>query len=73
MRRKKWHAEKQKVKDSVTAVKNQVVNDVKEDLKNKLLGNKDSTQKTSNLDSTKKKAEQTVKNTLNGLFKKKKK
>ena len=66
-------AEKQKVKDSVTAVKNQVVSDVKEDLKNKLLGSKDSTQKTSNLDSTKKKAEQTVKNTLNGLFKKKKK
>jgi hypothetical protein len=66
-------AEKQKVKDSVTAVKNQVVADVKEDLKNKLLGTKDSTQKNSNLDSTKKNAEQTVKNTLNGLFKKKKK
>ena len=69
----KVDAEKQKIKDSVAAVKNQVVNDVKEDLKNKILGNKDSTQKASNVDSTKKKAEQTVKNTFDGLFKKKKK
>jgi len=69
----KMDAEKQKIKDSVNVVKNQVVSDVKEDLKSRLLGSKDSTQKTSNLDSTKKKAEQTVKNTLGGLFKKKKK
>ena len=63
---------KQRVKDSVNAVKNQVVNDVKEDLKNKIFGNKDSVQ-TNNTDSTKKKAEQTIKNTINDLFKKKKK
>lgn len=64
---------KRTIKDSVTAVKNQVVNDVKEDLKNRIFGNKDSAQKTTNIDSTKKKAEQTVKNTLNNLFNKKKK
>ncbi|MFC0771440.1 AsmA-like C-terminal region-containing protein [Terrimonas alba] len=63
---------KQRVRDSVNVVKNQVVNDVKEDLKNKILGNKDSVQ-TNNTDSTKKKAEQTIKNTINDLFKKKKK
>jgi hypothetical protein len=70
--KEKVDVEKQKVKDSVNAVKNQVVNDVKEDIKNKIFGNKDST-KTSNIDSTKKKAEQTIKNTFDGLFKKKKK
>src|SRR5687768_12623082 len=59
--KEKVDVEKQKVKDSVNAVKNQVVNDVKEDIKNKIFGNKDST-KTSNVDSTKKKAEQTIKN-----------
>lgn len=63
---------KQRVKDSVSAVKNQVVNDLKEDLKNKLF-NKDSVQKSGGVDSTKKKAEQTIKNTFNDLFKKKKK
>lgn len=63
---------KQRVKDSVSAVKNQVVNDLKEDLKNKIF-NKDSVQKTGSVDSTKKKAEQTIKNTFNDLFKKKKK
>lgn len=69
----KVEAEKQKIKDSVTSVKNQVVNDVKEDIKSKIFGSKDSAQTTSNLDSTKKKAEQTLKNTFDGLFKKKKK
>lgn len=70
----KVEAEKQKIKDSVAAVKNQVINDVKEDVKNKIFGTKDSTQKTTaNLDSTKKKAEQTLKNTVEGLFRKKKK
>jgi len=63
---------KQRVKDSVIAVKNQVVNDLKEDLKNKIF-NKDSVQKSGGVDSTKKKAEQTIKNTFNDLFKKKKK
>jgi hypothetical protein len=62
---------KQTVKDTLTSVKNQVVKDLKEEAKNKLFGNKDST-KTNNLDSTKKKTEQTLKNTFNNLFKKKK-
>jgi hypothetical protein len=62
---------KQTVKDSLTAVKNQVVAGLKDELKNKILGNKDSL-KTNNADSTKKKAEQTIKNTIGNLFKKKK-
>ena len=70
--KQKVDSTKQTIKDSVKAVKNQVVNDVKEDLKNRVFGNKDSV-KTSNTDSTKKKAEQTIKNTFNDLFKKKKK
>lgn len=63
---------KQRVKDSVNSVKNQVITDVKENIKDKLFGNKDSV-KTNSPDSTKKKAEQTIKNTINDLFKKKKK
>jgi hypothetical protein len=68
----KVETEKQKIKDSVTAVKNQVISDVKEDVKNKIFGNRDSTT-VNKTDSTKKKAEQTIKNTFEGLFKKKKK
>ena len=71
--KEKVDAEKQKIKDSANVVKNQVLQDVKEDLKGKLLGSKDSTQNTTNIDSTKKKAEQTIKNSLDGLFRKKKK
>lgn len=63
---------RQTVKDTLTSVKNQVVNDLKDEIKNKVFGNKDST-KTNNLDTTKKKTEQTIKNTLNTLFNKKKK
>jgi hypothetical protein len=63
---------KQTVKDTLSLVKNQVVTDVKSDIKNKLLGTKDSTN-TNNMDSTKNKAGQTFKNTLNSLLNKKKK
>lgn len=63
---------KQRVKDSVNAIKNQVITDVKENIKDRLFGNKDSVN-TNRPDSTKKKAEQTIKNTINDLFKKKKK
>jgi hypothetical protein len=63
---------KQTVKDTLAAVKNQVVKDLKEEAKNRLLGNKDSV-KTNNLDSTKKNAEKTLKNTFNNLLNKKKK
>ncbi|HEU4472427.1 MAG TPA: AsmA-like C-terminal region-containing protein [Flavisolibacter sp.] len=63
---------KQTVKDSLTVVKKQVVSDVKNELASQLLGKKDSSGGGGSLDSTKKKAEQTIKNTFNGLLKKKK-
>lgn len=63
---------KQTLKDTVTAVKNQVVNDLKDELKNKILGNKDTAQKANTPDSTKNKAGDKIKNTLNNLLKKKK-
>jgi hypothetical protein len=64
---------KKTVKDSLNVVKKQVVGDLKNQVSDKLFGPKDSTQKsTTNIDSTKKKAEETIKGTLKGLFKKKK-
>ncbi len=63
---------KQRTKDSLNVIKNQVAEGVKEELKNQIFGKKDSTSKGSTLDSTKKKSEETIKNTLNNLFKKKK-
>jgi hypothetical protein len=63
---------RQTVRDTLNVVKNQVTETAKDELKNKIFGNKDST-KTNNLDSTKKKTEQTLKNTFNSLFNKKKK
>ena len=62
---------KQKTKDSLNAIKTQVAEGVKEELKNQVFGKKDSTAG-SPLDSLKKKPEETIKNTLNSLFKKKK-
>jgi hypothetical protein len=62
---------KQTVKDSLNVVKKQVVADVKTELAKQLLGTKDSTGKGASLDSTKKKATETLKKTFNGLFKKK--
>jgi hypothetical protein len=62
---------KQTVKDSLKAVKNQVVEDLKGQVKDKIFGS-DSTRKPVNTDSTKKQAGQTIKNTIDGLFKKKK-
>lgn len=64
---------KQRVKDSVASVKNQVISDVKEDIKNKIFGNKDTTQTASQSDTTKKSTGEKVKSTLEGLLKKKKK
>jgi hypothetical protein len=64
---------KKTVKDSIAVVKNQVVTGLKDEVKNRILGTSDSTKKSGNMDSTKKNAEATIKNTLNGLFKKKKK
>ena len=63
---------KQTVKDTLTAVKKQVLSDLKDEAKNKLFGNKDSV-KTTGLDDTKKKTESTIKNTFNNLLKRGKK
>ena len=62
---------KQTVKDTLNSIKTEAVNELKANLKNQLLGSKDST--TVSVDSTKKKAQEKIKNTLNGLFNKKKK
>jgi hypothetical protein len=62
---------KQTIKDTLTGLKNEVLKDLKEEAKNKIFGNKDSVN-TNSADSTKKKTEQKVKNTINTLFKKKK-
>jgi hypothetical protein len=62
---------RQTLKDSATAIKNDVVNDVKKELVKQLTGTKDSTDKSS-LQDTKQKTVETVKNTLGGLLKKKK-
>jgi len=62
---------KRTVKDTLSSVKTQVLSDVKSDIKNRLLGTKDSSN--TNIDSTKNKAGQTLKNTLNGFLNKKKK
>ncbi|HEY1115379.1 MAG TPA: AsmA-like C-terminal region-containing protein [Chitinophagaceae bacterium] len=61
------------VKDSIRAVKNQVVNDLRDEAVKQLFTRKDSTTSGSGLNDTKKKVEETVGNTINGLFKKKKK
>ena len=70
--KEKAESMKQAVKDSVNAVKNQVAADLKDEIKDKIFGSKDSTQKTGNLDSTKKKAGETIKNTLVIFLKRKK-
>jgi len=62
---------KQTLKDTATAIKNQVIKDVKTELVNQLTGTKDSANKSS-LDDTKKKTVETLKNTFGGLLKKKK-
>lgn len=62
---------KQTLKDTVTAIKNQVVSDVKNELVKQLTGTKDSTNNTS-IKETKQKTAETLKNTFGGLLKKKK-
>jgi hypothetical protein len=62
---------KQTVKDTLKSIKTEAVNELKANLKSQLLGSKDST--TVSADSTKKKTTEKIKNTLNGLFNKKKK
>jgi hypothetical protein len=62
---------KQTVKDTLRSVKNQVVTDLKGELKEKVFGAKDSAD-ANNIDTTKKRTEQTIKNTLKNLLNKKK-
>ncbi len=62
---------KQTVKDSLAQVKNQAVSAVKDELKNKLLGGKDSTG-SGNIKDAGKAAEKTLNNTLKGLLNKRK-
>ena len=65
---------KNTIKDSLNQVKNTAVNSLKNELKNQLSGKKDTNQTTSGkpLENVGKQAGQSVKNTLNGLFGKKK-
>jgi hypothetical protein len=63
---------KQVVTDSLQVVKKQVLDDAKQSLLKSLTGKEDTATKAPALQETKEKATQTVKNTLNGLFGKKK-
>ncbi|HEU4634509.1 MAG TPA: AsmA-like C-terminal region-containing protein, partial [Flavisolibacter sp.] len=63
---------KQTVKDSLTAVKKQVVEEVKTELAKQLIGGKDSASSGGSLHDAKEKAAGTLKNTIGNLFKKKK-
>jgi hypothetical protein len=66
----KLDSAKQKTKDSLNAIKSQVADAAKQEIKNQIFG-KDSAGR-SPLDSSKKKTEETIKSTINNLFKKKK-
>ena len=71
--KQKVDSTKNTMKDSLMSVKKQVTADLKSELTNQLFAPKDSSAtNNSSLDSTKKKAETTIKNTLKGLLKKKK-
>jgi gas vesicle protein len=61
---------KQTVKDTLSSVKKQLVNDAKDQIKDKIFGTKDSSN-ANNIDSTKKRTGETIKNTLKGLLKRK--
>ncbi|MDX2049137.1 MAG: AsmA-like C-terminal region-containing protein [Chitinophagaceae bacterium] len=62
------------LKDSAKSIKNQAVKELKDDFVKKLTDQKDTSQKDSSntLDKAKKSTEQTIKNTFDNLFKKKK-
>ncbi|MEI6948911.1 AsmA-like C-terminal region-containing protein [Paraflavisolibacter sp. H34] len=65
---------KNRVKDSLVAVRNQVTNDLKNEVAKRVFGPKDSTTSTTGgaVEATKQKATETIKGALNGLLKKKK-
>jgi uncharacterized protein involved in outer membrane biogenesis len=58
------------LRDTISSVKKDVVNDLKTGLRDQFLGSKDSASKPVSFDSTKKKVETKVKGALNGLLKK---
>jgi hypothetical protein len=62
---------KQTLKDTATAIKNELITDAKKELVKQLTGAKDSTDKSSPQD-VKQKTVETLKNTFNGFLKKKK-
>jgi hypothetical protein len=63
---------KKTLQDSAKAIKNEVIKDLKEEVTKQILGGKkDSANSEKPLESTKKNAEQAVKNTLKDLLKKK--
>jgi hypothetical protein len=67
------NAKTNEAKDSANLIKNQAVKDIQKDLEKSLAGNKDSTGKGGvTFETTQKNAEQTLKNTFNSLFSKKK-
>lgn len=63
---------RQTLKDSLNVVKNQVIEDTKNNLLKSLTGGKDSAGKPASFEDTKNKATETIKNTLGNLFGKKK-
>jgi hypothetical protein len=71
--KEKVESAKQTVKDSLESVKETLIKDIKDEIKNKIFTNKDSVKQKGNVDSTKKKTSETIKNTLDKLFNKKKK
>jgi hypothetical protein len=67
------NAKTNEAKDSATAIKNQAVKDLQKDIGKAITGQKDSTGGSDKvLENTQKNAEQTVKNTFDNLFNKKK-
>jgi AsmA-like C-terminal region len=63
---------KKVVKDSVNAIKKQLVKDAKEELQKKIFGNKDSVQTGNPVENNKKRIEDAGKGIINNIFKKKK-
>lgn len=64
---------KRTVKDSMSVIKKELAANLKQEATKQLFGSDDSTGSKPSFDETKKKAESTIKNTLGGLLKKKKK
>jgi len=65
-------AKSNEAKDSAKVIKDQAVKDIQKDLGKVVSGQKDSTGSGKVLENTQKNAEQTIKNTFNNLFNKKK-